>query len=114
MSQPVTLPLGDYDDAGQYWDAATRYLAARMSELSEDAWCASWHVGLERIIWDVGQTSTSDGWLDEVACRSLVNLARELGCWWVWPDGTSGPQRITLVDWVRTLAADALEPRGGS
>jgi hypothetical protein len=94
----VTMAYGEYDDSGTFWDAATRYLCARMSEISEDAWFAGWLTGLEFTLWHVAETDTTDGRICELEARSIVNMARELRCWWVW--GDDGPTRLSLGEWL--------------
>jgi hypothetical protein len=104
---------GDLDDSGPYWDAATRYLAARMSEVSEDAACATWEYGVEFRIWRLGSGVGigEEGLYDADACRRLVELGQELGCWWVWHWGSGGPEgggprRVTMDEWTAIFLAD--------
>jgi hypothetical protein len=101
----MKLSIGEYEDSGPHRDAASVYLACRMSELSEAALCASWIRGLEYHIWLVGTGAQEADLYDVNECQRLVSLGRELGFWWIWRDG---PTRIPMHLWLDMLTLQLL------
>lgn len=106
-------------------------IVAAMSELSEDAYCATWMNGAEYTIWDLGE-STGGSWgnCDDAAdrARSIVRDAKALGVWWYYrspiesadqldpirydPYDYRGPWPVTLATWKKMRAAARLVRRG--
>lgn len=107
MGDDVKLSLYEYDDSGPHRDAASAYLACRMSELSEEALCASWEHGLEYRIWRIGIGEEEPGFYNAEECERLVSLGKDLGYWWIWRDG---PTRIPMSTWVEMLQLETTEP----
>ena len=108
----TTLGGDEYECSGLYWEQATRYLAARMSEISEDGICAGWERSIEYTIWRLGEDPDYESpFFDKTASISLVNMGRELGCWWTWFYGDSGPTRVTLSEWNELYKEYTRSPR---
>lgn len=64
-------------------------LAVHMSELSEEAYCAGWHIGLEYALWDlVNGKADSFGMLalTEREATRLRELSDACGGWIMWDD----------------------------
>ncbi len=95
---------------------AQRELASYMSELSDEAYCASWIMGLEFALWEaVLGKLTRYGNIDIKAeqVSRLKQLSEACGGWIRWTERNSNPWRIesgeewvSLDDW-RKLYADA-------
>lgn len=72
-------------------------LAALMSDISEDRWCAGWLIGLEFILWDE----------KDPACMAL---SEKCGGWWAWfeadPDDahTWGASFVPMGRWIEMVA----------
>lgn len=85
----------------------------RMSEISEDCFCASWIYDNEYNIWDAivnGDTSPAYPRMKPRLLRRCQLLSMEIGGWIYWTDG---PQFVPMAQWLemvnarRKLAADA-------
>jgi hypothetical protein len=86
-------------------DAAVA-LAALMSEISEEYFCAGWLVGLERSLWPMLSGGDRSFGLGEVTEREVAELKRlheKAGGWWT--DG--GDVFVTTAEWTALLAAPA-------
>jgi hypothetical protein len=86
--------------------ASQRALAEYMSDLSEDASCAGWLVGLEYVLWEtVLDRRTASRWLafapSEVA--RLRDLAQDCGGWIVFDD-TTQETWLPMAEWERRFA----------
>ena len=129
-STHIGVPPGSLYHASELTWAkeAAWHLVMLMSECSEDAYCASWHLGAEYDIWDVGigeQDGTDRphtfGW-HTATCRSLVGYGKAIGCWWFCvghlvenPDGPLrdawGRRPVTIATWEKMRAVQACMQR---
>ena len=109
-----------------------RLLYQKMSDISEDSWCAGWLSGNEYALWEILHGARHEyGWgdvryedLEEL--RILSDHAR--GWIWTGSDKEYTPQLVTLVEWESIRAEwgkahpegvslgffDSVETRGGS
>jgi hypothetical protein len=86
-------------------------LRALMSELSEDAYCASWHYDTEYRLWEILQGRRS-GWMalagDDPRIAELRRLhALTGGWWWLNPargDGLGEKEFLPTAAWEDTYA----------
>lgn len=77
----------------------------RMSEISEDCFCASWILDNEFNIWDAivnGDTSPTDQWMSPRLLRRCQLLSLEIGGWIYWADG---PQFAPMAQWLAMVDA---------
>lgn len=81
-------------------------LAIKMSNLSEEFYCASWLIGLEYALWEImqgGDRRFALGELTEAEIGELQHLSDQAGGWWHWIDGVepgdSGEIFMTLDEW---------------
>ena len=86
--------------------SAERQLAEYMSELSEEAWRASWMDGLEFALWEavLGQRHKY-GCLEMTTDQrsKLGSLSEQCGGWIVYDDD-SGEKWVPLDDWKSRFA----------
>ncbi len=83
-----------------------------MSELSEDAYCASWHPDTEYRLWEILK-GERDAWmrLDAKDPRivTLRRLRAATGGWWRWnpalDDGWGDPEFVPTETWQQIYAA---------
>ena len=78
-------------------------LAALMSSLSEDLWCAGWLTGTERTLWNMVQGGTREWGMGEVSQRQvdlLRLLSDEAEGWIIY--GDDGPQFVPIDEWKAT------------
>ena len=86
-------------------EAAARTLALAMSDISEETWCAAWHVGLSVILWE-DMHRDSPVYLTAQRVAHLKALATIAGGWcrWSWEgahdilDDAPGAG-VQLVEW---------------
>lgn len=74
-----------------------------MSELSENAYCAAWMMGLEYALWDAvrgGSDKYGRLRLDEAEVSRLHELSRQCAGWIVFDDAR-GETWLPLVEWER-------------
>jgi hypothetical protein len=86
---------------------AAQLLALRMSELSEEHYCAGWLHGLEYSLWAMLQGGNRLFGLGEVSVKALAELlALHLKCggWWFWEENC-GEVFVTTAEWEKILAA---------
>ena len=87
---------------------AARSLAAKMSDISEDCYCAGWLSGLEHSLWWFvvgGPGEWGMGKVDEDDVRALRALSEKCGGWIVWRESV-GEVFVPLAEWLPTYAAD--------
>jgi len=85
-------------------------LSMLMSEISEDAYCASWEMGAEYAIWDVVHEASSDPrWRDSISPHQtmmLRELSAELDGWLVYDaDGEDSVRLAPMDEWQEARAA---------
>lgn len=105
---------------------ATWPIAAGISELSEDAYCATWMDGAAFDIWGFGTGDDRDSYgnIDGAEAKEraeeIVAVAKEQGVWWYYrspldsadendpirrdPNDYFGPWPVTLATWAKMLA----------
>ena len=81
-------------------------LSMLMSEISEEAYCASWEAGAEYAIWDVVQGVSSDfRWKDSISTDQMImlrELSAELGGWLVFDESSDDYVRLApMEEWKR-------------
>ncbi len=81
-----------------------------MSEISEDAYCASWEMGAEYAIWDVVQETSSDWrWKSSISPDQMImlrELSAELDGWLVYDESSeNGVRRVPINEWRRLCKA---------
>jgi len=73
----------------------------RMSEISEDAYCAGWMIDNEFNIWSAVATGRAENgyqYANPRLLRRCKKLAAEIGGWMRWtPDG---PQFVPMAQWL--------------
>lgn len=77
----------------------------RMSEISEDCFCASWIHDNEYNIWNAivnGDTSLAHPWMSPRLLRRCQLLSTEIGGWIYWTDG---PQFAPMAQWLAMVDA---------
>jgi len=83
-------------------------LAAKMSDISEDCYCAGWLSGLEHSLWWFvvdGPGEWGMGKVDEDDVRALRALSEKCGGWIVWREGV-GEVFVPLAEWLPAYAAE--------
>jgi hypothetical protein len=81
-------------------EAAARELAALMSEISEDQYCAGWESGLEYSLFSAAFEGTCYG--DGISLRQrqgLMELAHRCDGWWVFVKGW-GQRFMPMEEWT--------------
>lgn len=84
-------------------DVAANALAALMSSLSEDLWCAGWLAGTEQRLWQMVQGGPREWGMGEVTHRQvdlLRLLSEEAEGWIIY--GTNGPHFVPIDQWKAT------------
>jgi len=90
-------------------DLARELLRYKMMEYSQDGFCATWLVDLERDLWNALERvdpSPAGGYAASVSreCRQLGEIA---GGWWVYEDetcpGEPGPVFVSSARWQEIL-----------
>ena len=90
-------------------DGARAALRELMSELSEDACCASWHLDTEYRLWELLQ-GKRPGWMalsaDDPRLVELRRLHELTGGWWWWniTDGLGEKEFLPTAAWEETYA----------
>jgi hypothetical protein len=77
-------------------------LLCLMTGISEEAWCASWLVDLEFILWRAATGDPVEGQMNVVSRRQaelLRLLSEEAGGWWAYED-SRGPTFLSTEDWL--------------
>ena len=77
----------------------------RMSEISEDCFCASWIYDNEYNIWDAivnGDASPAAKWMSPRLLTRCQLLSLEIGGWIYWADG---PQFAPMAQWLAKVDA---------
>jgi hypothetical protein len=89
-----------------------RALAERMSEISEDTYCAGWLVDLEYELWQIliGGQGTFSGMVSELEIQQLRELSDACGGWIVYDDDRA-ETFVPLTQWLTMFAAHANERR---
>jgi hypothetical protein len=93
-----------------------RLLYRKMSNISEDSWCAGWLSGNEYALWEILHGDRHEyGWgdvryedLEEL--RTLSEHAR--GWIWTGPAKEYTPQLVTFVEWESIRRSASSEDRG--
>lgn len=90
-------------------------IRARISEISEEKWCAGWLIEIEHLVWRDVATGTRNE-IDDAAAANLRVLSEIVGGWVHWPQGADGPTFVALdewtaihADWLKVRAAEAKE-----
>ena len=88
-----------------------------MSEISQDAYCASWEMGSEYAIWDVVHGLSSDlRWKNSISSEQIImlrELSAEIDGWLIYDErGESCVRRVSADEWQRTCEARKTEPSG--
>ena len=99
--------MDEYDHlTDAQWD-----LYDRMSEISEDCFCAGWIIGNEYDIWNAlqqGDPSPAQRHMSPRLLRRCQVLSVAIGGWIYWADGPQFapmPQWLAMVEAKRMLAA---------
>ncbi|MBI4756018.1 MAG: hypothetical protein HY778_11530 [Betaproteobacteria bacterium] len=97
------------DDLPLQRTAARHALRMCMEFISEDRWCAGWHIGLECMLWrDVHDwranpalSSEDEAFPDSAraVARTLSWLAEQADGWWIWPREGDGPRVVSMSEW---------------
>lgn len=78
-------------------------LASLMSEVSESLYMASWHTGLEFVLWEaVAGRCALTGLEEETA--ELKRLSDSTGGWVIWDEGAGSEVWIPLDQWLAILS----------
>lgn len=89
-----------------HWQAlAAEALAALISDLSEEGWCAGWEHGVEREAWYVANGERSHIGRHEVEPSerdALLALHKMLDGWVTW-DSERGRRFVTTAEWLKIL-----------
>ncbi len=85
-----------------------------MSEISEDAYCASWEMGTEYAIWDVIHGASSDlRWKSSISPDQTImlrDLSAELDGWIVYDVDSDDYVRLVRMDeWQRIYGTHVIE-----
>jgi hypothetical protein len=78
----------------------------RMSEISEEGFCAGWIVDNEYAIWDaitLGNPSPSYRAINPRLLRRCQQLSVEIGGWMCWT--LDGPQFVPMAQWLAMVTA---------
>ena len=80
-----------------------RLLYQKMSDISEDSWCAGWLSGNEYALWEILHGARHEyGWGD-VRYEDLeeLRILSEHARGWIWtgPDKEYTPQLVTFAEW---------------
>jgi hypothetical protein len=94
MNNSAIGPIGQDHPAHRYLVA---HLALRMSDISEDLWCAGWLMDLEFRLWEAIQGGTSDPFAEE-DLRELAELSALVGGW------HNGERFIPIDEWHSILS----------
>ena len=84
---------------------AAAALAALISEISEECWCAGWLIDCEHSLWSMAQEPASDHqWgIGTVEAKDLVKLralAIRCGGWVTWDEDYVGERWIAQAEWL--------------
>lgn len=88
-------------------DAACRQLRQMMSDVSEEASCASWEMDLEFSLWNNSPCYWYNG--DDTDVVECIELGKALGVWWIWrwdkeDRSRSGTVCIPMAEWLEMFA----------
>ena len=91
---------------------AARLLCNRMSDISENHYCAGWLVGLEYELFSAAFEGTTFGMgLDALELRDLYTLSQLCDGWWRWHDNTiddaydCGERFVRMSEWIEAYKA---------
>lgn len=98
-SWPGNEPLKTLDRLHGCLDIeAAKELAALMSEISENQYCAGWEAGLEFSLFAFAYEGAEYGDGPSLKQRQgLIELARRCGGWWVWDNNL---RFIRMEEWT--------------
>jgi hypothetical protein len=92
-----------------------RALAIRMSEISEECWCAGWLIGTEDRLWETvngGRRDWGHGDISEQTVADLRELSDLAGGWIRYDDGL-GEVFVPMAEWLK-VCGERVGPRGGT
>jgi hypothetical protein len=87
---------------------AAHDLCQRMSDISEDCWCAGWLTGCEFSLWDFMTKGGGDWGQGKVRTDSLSvlrTLSERCGGWIAWRDDV-GNVFVPLDEWLNVVKAE--------
>lgn len=98
-------------------------LYRKMSDISEEAWCAGWMTGNEFALWDIACNPQSDRRYGQIIvsvgdAATLKDMADTIGGWIYWyddeqepdlPSSEWGPRFVPMERWKKIVN----EPRQG-
>ena len=90
------------NDSEKVREYAGRLLRSKMSELSEELYCAGWCHGIEYVLWD-NVTGSRDK-LDKVNSKDveeLRQLSGDAGGWFVWDGQQHDARFVPMHEWLR-------------
>lgn len=93
---------------------AAELLKERMSDISENYYCAGWLSGLEFALWGMvtgGDRSFGFGKVREYEIQELRNLADKAGGWWYWAKDESTNKFCTFDHWARIMKEEKYETK---
>lgn len=76
-------------------------LLEKMSNYSEEFWCAGWIEGNEYALWDIA-IGKDKKWKNKRFSEELRVLSNQCGGWWIFCDGE---RFATLEQWFKILGA---------
>ncbi len=82
-------------------------LARRMSDISEECYCAGWLMGLEFTLWQFVQDGPGEWGMGRVSAgdvETLKRLAEKAGGWIVWRENV-GETFVPMAEWLVEFAA---------
>lgn len=74
-------------------------LRDKMSDYSEDRWCAGWLDGLEYSLWSLVKDGAVLDVYDE-RCN-FREMAEAVGGWFHWPEMADGPEFVEMSEWLQ-------------
>lgn len=115
VEDPAVIPVDPHDClCGCPDEGAALGLLGLMSGLSEEHWCASWHMGLEYALWRAVAEPDARGLVTQRQAALLRLLSEEAGGWWIWHDalgtGESGPRFLPTDEWLARFRAYEATP----
>lgn len=81
---------------------AARELLQLMSDLSEEAYCASWMTGIEFQLWEMlhgGERAYGNSVITLAELGQVRDLSGRCDGWWMWHEGLDGEIFIRLEPW---------------
>jgi hypothetical protein len=86
-----------------------RLLMQRMSDISEECWCAGWLIRLEYILWEMVAADAGrefgQGVVKPEEVAELRRLSERCGGWIVWDSDRDGEIWVPREEWERHYAA---------